>query len=82
MYKRNYVCSVFALENHVHKAWSEMKMAQVIDIQSWGEENSDNCVSQYTALWYGQGTIYKFIIRHVTGVIDLVVYKTAASISI
>ena len=75
MYERNYACSVFALEKHVHIAWSEMKMAQVIDIQSW-EENFDNCISQYTALWYGQGAIYKFIIRHITGVIDLVVYKT------
>ena len=34
MYERNYACSVFALEKHVHIAWSEMKMAQVIDIQS------------------------------------------------
>ena len=58
VHKTNYVCSVFALGKYVDIAWSEMKMAQVIDIHSWGEENYNNCFSQYNALWYGQDPIY------------------------
>ena len=79
MYKKT-VFVVFLLGKYVDIAWSEMKMAQIVDIHSLGE-NFNNCINQYNAA-DGQGARYKCIIRHITGVIDLSVYKTEAIMSI
>ena len=46
-------------------------MAQVIDIDFW-EENF-NSISQDNALLHGKDAIYKFIIRHIIGLMGLVV---------
>ena len=69
MYKIH-ICSVFAPRKYIH-ALFELKMAQVIDIDFW-EENF-NSISQDNALWYGKDAIYKFILRHITGLMGLVV---------